>query len=370
MWFKRFKFKIDPYRLLDPFRIPVDLIEWDRDDLEQRDNFFRFIEDVVAGNRVGLRAYGAIGSGKTWLMRYLQKALEERLGDKVAVLYGKIPRVDPKFSTLYEILVENWNEHREKVLEAVANEAGKDLDDWEKLVEDNDLAACLYALHHQTKKEKVLICDQWLRGVKIGASDLRAVEMRSLLDSDYRKLGTLIRLLSLSLLAFDSCVLIVDELENAPASLARALGDALREMLDSFSKGFALACAYTAEAGDEILDWGYGAWLYRRMEYEMRLDAIEPDSAPEIFRIHHSVYREEGFEGDQLLPFTEAGLWRLINLMRPEYQYPGYILVNCQKLGQFADDENVDLIDEKFIDRQVSERSPAFLYLAASPRLM
>jgi len=370
MWFRRFGFKTDPYRPLDPFQIPVDLITWDRDDLEQRDNFFRFVDDAAGGNRVGLRAYGAIGSGKTWLMRYMQKSLVERLGNRVAVLYGKVHRFDPKFSTLYEILVENWNQYRERVLEAVDEEAGEELEGWEQVVEDSDLAACLFTMRHPTKKEKVDICEQWLRGVKVAASDLRTVEMRSPLDSDYRKFRILVKLLNLSLLAFDVCLLIVDELENAPPSLARALGDALREMLDSFSKGFALACAYTAEAGDELLDWGYGEWLFRRMEYEIKLEAIEPDLAPGIFRIHHAAYREQGFEGDELLPFTEPGLRRLINLMRSEFHYPGYIFVNCQKLGQFAAENEVDAIDASLIDEQVSERPKAFQYMATDPRLI
>jgi len=369
MWFNRYSFERDPYRVVNPFKIPEDLIQWDRDDLPQRDNFFRFIDDVVAGSRVGLKAYGAIGSGKTWLMRHLDKTLREKLGRKVAVIYGAIPRLEPKFSILYGILVESWNEYRESVLEAIGEKGGRKLEGWEQIIEDRDLAACLYGFHHKPREEAG-ICEQWLQGIKIGLSDLRSVGIRSPLDSDYRKYLILRKLLDLSLLAFDSCILIVDELENAPPSFARALGDALRDMLDSFSEGFALACTYTAEVADQMLDWGYGEWLFRRLEYEIKLEPIEPAPAPAIFRVHHAAYRKEGYEKDQLTPFTEEGLRRLINYMEQRFKYPGYIFVNCQKLGQLADELSIDMIDEDFVEGQLHERRTFFDYLASNPRLM
>lgn len=371
MWFERYGFKEDPYVIRDPFTIPLDTIRWDRDDLPQKENLRLFIADVVNGYRVGLKVYGPAGSGKTWLLRYLQKELEGKLGEEVALIYGKIPRLDPTFSALYEIVVRGWNEHRKKILEAIAETAGDQESGWQKYVADSDLGSCLWRMKYKADEKRTLrLCEHWLRGTKITVRDLVIVGATTSLDRDYRKYFIVRKLVALSLLAFSTCVLIVDELENASASLARALGDSLRDLLDSFPERFALACSYTAQAADELLDWGYGEFLFRRLEWEVKLDPIRPNVAPAIFRIHHGAYRSEGYTGDQLLPFTEGGLRALLNLMEQERWYPGFIFPNCGLLGRLADEQNADTIDENFVRTQASDKSALFPYLAPEPRLM
>jgi hypothetical protein len=371
MWFEKLDFRKDPYTPTNPFEIPLDFIKWNRDDLRDSWKLERFIEDATHGYRVGLRVYGPAGSGKTWLLRYLQKSLLGELGDKVAVIYGKIMRVDPTFSALYDALVQGWNQHREKILLATEKKVGTERASWKDYIEDNDLAACLHEIRYPRQKEKTWICEHWLRGTKIGAGDLNDVGITSSLDRDYRKYLTLRKLLELALWAFDSCLLIIDELENAqPARFAGALGDSLRDLLDSFSEGFALACGYTADAADELLDWGFGEFLFTRLEWDVKLDPITPDSAPGIFRVHHSAYRIEGYTGDQLAPFTEQGLQRLINCMDQARWWPRPILINCGMLGRAASEAGVDIIDKDFVDKQTSESPERFQYLTSKPRLM
>lgn len=373
MWFKKFSFKDDPYVIRDPFTIPLEQIQWNRDDLQHQWNLEKFVENVVNGYRVGLKAYGPGGSGKTWLMRYLEKTLTDKLGPDVAVIYGKIYKGDANFPALYDTLVRSWGKYQEKILDTIAEKAGDTDEEWSKYVGDRDLAACLWFLKYKKNKEEVRFSENWLRGSRVSVSELAKVGITSPLDRDYRKYLVLRKLLELSLLAFKTCLLVVDELENAPAPFARGLGDFMRDLLDSFYERFALACSYTTRAAaDVLLDWGYGEFLFRRLEWEVKLDPITSEHAPAIFRVHQSVYREEGFTGDQLLPFTEDGLRKIIQIMEPKQWYPGFILPNCGVLGRIASEAGVEQIEANFVDTETSteEKRGRFPYLAPAPTLM
>ena len=81
------------------------------------------------------------------------------------------------------------------------------------------------------------------------------------------------------------------------------------------------------------------------------------------------MYRIEEYTGDQLAPFSEDGLRRLINRMDQTHWYPRFILQNCGVLGRAASKQQVELIDHDFVDDQVSQGSERFKYLAAEPRL-
>lgn len=370
MWFKEFHFKADPYSTLDPFTISLEYIEWNRDDLRDKSKLERFIEDVGDGYRVGLAVYGPSGSGKTWLLRYLQKRLLEKFNDNIAVIRGRILRLEPTFGALYDDLVLSWNDQRARVLEAIEGEVDRKLPQWKEFIQDSDLAVCLHQMRYQQQEEKVRICEHWLRGRKIGSGDLSNVGIGSSLDRDYHRYLTLRRLLGLSWWAFDTCVLVVDELENAqPARFAGALGDSLRDLLDSFAERFGLVCSYTANAADELLDFGFGEFLFTRLESHVGLDPITPEFAPTIFRVHHAAYRVEEYTDDQLVPFTEGGLRRLINRMDGTRWYPRFILQNCGVLGRAALREGVDLVDEDFVDKEATDRPESFQYLAPEPRL-
>lgn len=371
MWFERYKFKQDPYVIRDPFTVPLDLIRWDRDDLAQKENLRLFISDVASGYRVGLKIYGPSGSGKTWLLRYLQKDLVDKLGEEVALIYTKIPRGDPTFAAFYDFVVRGWTRYRDRVLEAMYREYGDQESAWQTRVGDYDMGSCLWRMKYKAdEKETLRLCEHWLRGVRIPVRDLVTIGATTSLDRHHRKYFVLAKLLELCLLAFGTCVLVVDELENASGSLAGALGDSLRDLLDSFSEGFALACSYTAQVADEFIDHGYGEFLFRRLEWEVRLDPITPDAAPSFIQTHQSAYREEGYADDQLLPFAQDGLRVLLGNMEPERWYPGFIFPNCGLLARLGDRAQADRMDEGFVTEQISHNRPLFPYLAAEPRLM
>jgi hypothetical protein len=372
MWFETYDFASDPYVIRDPFTIPLELIRWDRDDLRHKQNLDLFLEDVVNGYRVGLKVYGPSGSGKTWLLRYIQKELSQRVGEaEAAVFYGKIPRLDPTFSAFYEFVVKAWSKYREGVFDQLAEKAGRQESQWQDYVSDIDLGSCLWRMWYKSdEKETLRLCEHWLRGSRIPVRELVRVGATVSLDRDHQKYAVLGKLIELSLLSCQTCVLIVDELENASGSLARALGDSLRDLLDSFSERFALVCSYTAEAADEFIDRGYGEFLFRRLEWEVMLDPITTDTVVSVIQVHQTAYRKGGYQGDQLVPFAEDGLRELLNHMQQERWYPGFIFPNCGVLGRLAADAGAELIDATFVTDQISEKPGLFPYLSSAPRLI
>ncbi|NVM56457.1 MAG: hypothetical protein HWN66_22355, partial [Candidatus Helarchaeota archaeon] len=96
MWYEKFGFKDDPYAIRSPMVVPFKQIEWNRDDLSDKPSFNRFIERVLDGRRVGMKVYGGEGSGKTWLLRYIQKILTEKSKEKALAIYtyAYIPRLE------------------------------------------------------------------------------------------------------------------------------------------------------------------------------------------------------------------------------------------------------------------------------------
>ncbi|MCH7561044.1 MAG: hypothetical protein IIC67_06730 [Thaumarchaeota archaeon] len=94
-WFEKFEFIKDPYERLDPTKISLNQMEWNRYDLnEDREKLNQFVEDAVTGKRTSLKIFGPLRSGKTWLSHILFKEIYEKFGSKddVAFIYTKIPK--------------------------------------------------------------------------------------------------------------------------------------------------------------------------------------------------------------------------------------------------------------------------------------
>jgi hypothetical protein len=352
MWYEKFGFEEDPYRgTLNPFKIPLERFEWNRDDLTDKKQLFEFIDRVTQGYRVGLKVFGAIGGGKTWLLRIIQKFLLDRNKD-ILVIYTSVPRSEPWFSTIYEQFVKSLMPELRTILEYINQKAGPNLENWKQFIKDDDLATCLYDLLRERDSERNFLNRQWLLGQTIGLRDRRTLNIISTLEADYRKVEVMKALLNLAADVFPTCVLIIDEMHNVPSvSSARALGESLRGLIDGFYEKFALVCSYTAVSADELIDFGYGEYLYRRLEYSVRLDALNERHVPKLFRAHHKCYRKEGFKvDDQLYPFDESGITKLIDLLDAEKRYPGYVLTCCGTLASEAFKRDVKIIDEDFVE--------------------
>lgn len=354
MWYEKFGFEDDPYVIRGPRTIPLERIKWNRDDLSDKPHLDRFIERVLDSRRVGMRVYGGEGSGKTWLLTYMEKTLKEKSKGKALVLYsyGYIPLLQPTFSIFYERFISEIEKHLPKILKAIDKKAGHKKVNWEKCLGNRDLATALSNIHDEEKekaKENRLYKD-WLYGKRMTSKDLGDIGITSSLAEDYKKYEVMRTLIENCFLVFSSVTLVVDELENAPPGLAKGLGDSLRDLIDSFYDKFSLVCSYTTEIADEVIDWGYGIFLYARLEHEVKMNALGADATPRFLRIHHECYREAGYKvEDQLSPFEESGVKRLVELIDPKYCYPRTVLTNCGVLAEEAFRQDAK-VTAKFVD--------------------
>lgn len=349
MWYEELGFEEDPYQATrSPMLCPFERITWNRDDLEQRGQVTEFIESVVGGRRVGLKVYGASGSGKTWMLRYLQKQIEEDGETEPLVIHVGIPRMDPTFSAFYLRFTGQMTPHLTRIAQAIESEAGPTVGDWSRYLGDENLAQALY--HIKSEDKHADIANRWLRVEKLSATELRDADIYVSLDRSYRMHEVFTTLVQQSLLAFSTTTLMVDELGHIPPSLAKKLGESLRELLDGFYDRFSLVCTYTARVADEMYDLGYNEFLYRRLEYEIQMQGLDEEYAPTFLRKHHECYRSPEYEpDDQLLPFEESGIARLIEIMAGEHRYPAPILTNCGILARAAT-EQATTIDATFVD--------------------
>jgi len=351
LWYEKFKFDADPYQKLDPFKIDLSRLSWNRDDLiGEREKLDRFINDVLSGNRVGLMAYGAIGSGKTWLSRILQKEIHSKQSNLIFI-YTKVHKVEPTFSVIYRIAIESILSQMETIRNAVLEKAGKDdIDGWKQIFKDEDLAKGLVNITKGGKNRAV--AERWLLGNRISSSDLDTLDIINPLDSDYKKYEMLKNIVFTLSKLFPVVVLVIDELDNAPVKLADALSDSLRNMLDEFANNFTLICLFTAEALEEWYEHGYSEALTRRIDYTISLGSIKMETAPVFLRKHHSLYRKKNQEvKDELFPFSEDGVVAILKLMPIEKHFPGYFFPNCEILTKIAAEEDVASIDSQFVQR-------------------
>jgi hypothetical protein len=348
MWYENFEFVEDPYSVSDPYSYPsTEFFEWNRDDLN-RSQLDLFMTRVLEGRRTGIKVYGPSGSGKTWLARIVEKELNTKQ-EKGQVIYTRLTSLDPTFSSIYDDFLEGiMGDTLTGVFETLRSSGKHTLPEWKTVISDENLAACLWHLAYDPEKKDY--CQMWLRGEKLSAGYLDEIKVTASLDRDTKKFKTMKGLIGLLTSAYPFVTLVVDELENARPVYAKALSDVLRELIDSFYHKFALLCSYTAERADDWFDLGYTDFLYRRLELLFSLDSVAINYGPDWLRKLHETYRRETFSGDQLAPFTEAGIQRLLELMEPTRRYPGYILSNCTTLAEQAAKDNT-LVDESLLNR-------------------
>lgn len=355
MWYETFGFEADPYQKLDPFKIDLSRLAWNRNDLPgEREKIDKFISDVLSGERVGLLGYGAIGSGKTWLARILQKEIQAKQEESIFI-YSKVHKLEPTFAVIYRIAIESILSQIEIIRKSVLKKTGKDdLEGWKQIFGDEDLAKGFVNIIKGGKTRAV--AERWLLGNRISSSDLDALDIINPVDSDYKQYDMLKNLIFALSKLFPVVVLTIDELDNAPVKLAGALSDSLRNMLDEFASNFALVCLFTAEALDEWYEHGYTEALKRRMDYIVTLGNLKIENAPTFLRAHHSLYRKKDKKvKDELLPFTDEGIVAILRLMPVEKHFPGYFFPNCEVIAKIAAEEKVEIIDSQYVQHKRSK---------------
>lgn len=309
-WYEEFGFEADPYEHIDPPKIPFTRLGWNRSDLSSaRTHLDMFLEDVSREYRTALVAYGAIGSGKTWLSRIIEKEFTERVPDGVT-FRTKVFRLSPDFDTVYKLFVDSLlSEDRffSKAKEKIGDTQSK----WAEYFKSPDLGNAMF--HIALGDDKEAISKNWLRSNRVSSGELREASISLQISGSAAQYEAMRNILDASVSLFPSTLLIVDELENASTAFAGKLADVLREILDSFTERIALCCFYTGQSLDEWYDNGYTEVLLSRLSYKIPIASIEVSSAANWLTQHNALYRaKDKTPEDQLSPFTKDGLNRLL----------------------------------------------------------
>ena len=352
-WYEEFGFDEDPYKKTDPPLIPFERIRWNREDLaDARKALDLFLDDVRGGYKVGLVAFGPVGSGKTWLSRVIETEIPPDLSD-VLIIRTKIIRVQPNFSAVYDYFIRNITSPKGIFLPKLKDHLGTDISDWTAFFENADLANALFHLALPDAKKTTSL--NWLLNLGVTMTELDKADITAKIGGDAHKYEIMRLIIKKSAEIFSSVILNVDELENASLTFARQISDVLRDLLDEFYEKFVLCCFISLRAESEWYERGYSDYLFSRMDYVINLDAIKPNYAPHFFRLHHEVYRRKDKETeDQLFPFTEDGIKRLVEVMKPERAFPRYIFENCGILARILASEGGKSINSDFVDKHKS----------------
>jgi len=350
-WYEQFEFKANPYEVKDPYEIPIEMLQWNRPDLARQKEILKaFVEDVSEGRKVGLRVLGPNRSGKTWLTRLLEKELLYQKKIDALFLYTKVFEFAPAFSNVYQQAIEQILKQFEKIAKYVKeNKGDTSLEQWKKVFpESEDLAHCFFCI---SQKSDDVIAKSWLLGEKVSAPNLSKLGIIYRLDSDIKKFELLRQVLKFLSQAFQAVILVIDQLERATKiKEASVLSDILREMLDSFSDKFAVVCSFMGEKDAQWFSLGYSQALEGRLRYVIQLAPIDENFVCDLMRAHHSLYRKQKDEKlDELRPFNEPGLKKLLQIMPFEYHYPGYFLVNCEELAREAFKGEKNVITQSFV---------------------
>lgn len=376
-WVEDLGFEEDPYRKRDPFEIPENRIIWNRTDLNEfmTDQIDPLLDKVENLYGAGLLIHGYLGSGKTWLCRFLSKSVKERIRKK----YGKDPLIFQAhlktewrgLEFLYKDLVEDlyrkgFFDELKKYLDSLKEEQKTQIpsegiieskreeiaEEWVKeklraVTEHQYLTEALFSLW---KAKETDVIWAWLRAESVPISDLREYNIYSKIGTDYDRFKTLSAMISVAKEMYPTVVLILDELRNMEEAKARELSEYLRELIDAHYERLFLLCTFTTTELDELYDLGYTAAFVDRLDNISRIDIIMAEAAPVFLREHHKVYRKHDFKiKDQLHPFSEKGIKKLVEILKPVKKVPRFILMNGGSLVKKFVSSEAKLIDEKFI---------------------
>lgn len=360
MWYEKWDFIEDPYGIKRTKSIPFDRITWNRDDLSDKENINRFLDAVFDHRSVSLRIFGPTRSGKTWLLVYLEKMLREKLGDNIVIINSEVPEAEPTIDSFYRRFIESLNTQIPSFLEKVEEKVGNNQQGWRDYFDDYELGSALY--HIRFKGDQKIVSEQWLSGARLSASSLRPAGLITSLTK-YKEVQIIIKLIDRIGSLYESCVLMVDEIgQIRPPSAARIIGGTLREILDSSYEKFGLVCTYTAVLSDYLMDLGYSQHFYKRFDYEVELAAIAEDYVDDFLTIHHSVYRKpDSSIENQLIPFMEGSLNKMLELMSFENYYPGPILHSCGVMASKAAREKVAEISPSFVEESKDRLPKSYL---------
>ena len=348
MWFENWDFEEDPYGIKRTQLLNFDRITWNRDDLEDKANVESFLESVLSERSISLRVFGPSRSGKTWLLKYIEKRLKEQMGDDIIIIFAAIPESEPTLDSFYRQFILSLDYNMTSFLAKVATHAGETQGDWRKYFGDHELGSALW--HINKKSDQEVIAQEWLRGVRLTGSQLAETGLITSL-TNFKKVQIMIKLIDSTRPLYKSCVLMVDEIGLIrPPNNARIIGGILKEILDSFYEKFGLVCTYTSQLSDSLIDLGYSQHFYKRFDFEVEMSPIKEEYVSTFIRKQNEVYRKKDSRiADQLLPFAEDGVKALLELLSFENCYPGPILHSCGILAGEATKKEKKSVSANFV---------------------
>lgn len=357
-WWETFQFKEDPYQGdIDPYAKPEWSLKWNRNDLTEGEGAFNgFIEDIERRRKVTAYVWGPWRSGKTWISRLIEKELRKKMPE-ILVIRVQVRRSLLGLIHFYRRIIEDTitSEKRGKKImdrfkEYISEKRGNTQAEWRNFFGDRDLGTALFEIAHDG--DSAYICKNWIQARSVSANYLKEPGILAPLKEEDVIEDVLEKLIEKFIEIFSGILIIIDQMEEAKPSLARDISSTMRRISDKFKENFALCLLLQGEEQDQWVDRGYDEALFARIRHRIRLDPISSEYAPEFLRRHNEVYREKGFEGDQIYPFTEDGAKRLIQLLGPENSYPGSkFFQSCEELARISESEGGKEITKEFVDK-------------------
>lgn len=355
-WFEEYGFIDNPYEVRTPKNIPLDEIVWSRSDMNNvKEDIENFIDDLEQGYVTSLAGFSRWRGGKSWLNRYIEKRVYDRL-DNILFIRIDLTRVGSNLSAFYRKVINNLvnvdedTAFMEKIKQEYSDEAEL------KEVFGSDLGHILFQIIFGSAEVRKKILKAWLEGFSPSKSNLRDENLHySIKGREDLMLEILEQLINEGASLFNRVVLSLDQLESAK-TFAQDLSDILRDLSDEMSENLALCLFYTGESADWWFDHGYGDALYHRIDYKEYIKPLELGASQNFIRTQNKIYREEGWTGsDQIYPFTEESIEYLVKLMGSENSRPGFILENCKVLARDAYDEGEGKVEKAFIEEKLSK---------------
>lgn len=318
-------FKKNPYSIENPMlsKIPFEFIEWNREDWKKvKEEIDIVLAEINQGLSTCLRIFGGWGSGKTWLMRYLEKKIREKYNDSAFVIYSYVFGIDASFSNFYATVAEDILD--ESKIESLRNRVNTkpgelSVSQLTNFFNDSNLAKCLYEILMNGINQTEAI--QWIKGNKLSTTELNALKISNQNYSNLEKSTTLQNLFNGFNILFEYTVFFADELNNAKGKLGRELCEFFRQTIDLVDERHCLILAYTSqEGGDAWYDYGFTDALLSRIRHTAILTALDENSISPFIKKHHKLYSERNEE--TLYPYDEEAIKYLIKNFPPEDHYP------------------------------------------------
>ena len=367
-------FKEDPFRV-----VPAGKIDYWAGRPETKtvvDNLISEFKGATQSRILSL--WGIWGSGKSHTIRYIENKME----DTCIIVRSPISKNAKNFSALYKETFANrfdWKLFAECCLNIY--EANCEGDNWQEkfativdsiLKKDLDFARIVYLIGHAlryssfeesnlTNKEFVL-CFQWLNGAKLGATELRKINVSKPLVDDLsfvRVMGNIVRIITSDygkkkvIWALDDC----QSLKDIP-KCGDSLQQGLRDVYDEWENGLCIILSSASkdpEAFETMLIGDLVSRISPTWKIELRnFDSKDLSGSVQFIKDLINVPRFKVEGKDEFYPFeNEPVIESILQKMEKTSTdfTPRKIMEVFSSITSQAKSQNLTKIDQEFVDK-------------------